>query len=51
MAKKTVATLKTGEGQAFTKVIKMVRSQKTGAYLFKEEIVNKQNTKDFFEKK
>ena len=34
MAKKTVATLQTGEGRNFSKVIKMVRSPKTGAYVF-----------------
>jgi hypothetical protein len=39
MAKKVVATLKTGAGKSFTKVIKMVKSPKTGAYTFKEEII------------
>lgn len=40
MAKKVVATLKTkSEAKAYTKVIKAVRSPKTGAYTFKEEIV------------
>jgi hypothetical protein len=39
MAKKVVATLKTGEGKTFTKVIKAVKNPKTGAYTFKEEIV------------
>lgn len=38
MAKKTVATLQTG-GKSVTKVIKMQRSEKTGAYTFKEEVV------------
>ena len=32
MAKKVVATLQTGEGRSWSKVIKMVRSEKTGAY-------------------
>ena len=32
MAKKVVATLKTGTGKNFTKCIKMVKSDKTGAY-------------------
>jgi len=50
MAKKVVATLKTGEGKTFTKVIKMVKSPKTGAYQFKEEVVNSEHTKDFFSK-
>ncbi|MBN2614694.1 MAG: DUF4295 domain-containing protein [Bacteroidales bacterium] len=38
MAKKTVATLQS-QGKDYAKVIKMVRSPKTGAYTFKEEIV------------
>lgn len=39
MAKKTVASLQTGEGRTFSKVIKMVRSPKTGAYVFEERMV------------
>ncbi len=39
MAKKTVASLQKGEGRTFSKVIKMERSPKTGAYVFKEEMV------------
>ena len=39
MAKKTVATLQTGMGKSYSKVIKMVKSPKTGAYTFKEEMV------------
>ena len=39
MAKKVVASLQKGEGRAFAKVIKMVKSPKTGAYMFQEEIV------------
>ena len=39
MAKKTVATLQTGEGRSFSKVIKVVRSPKTGAYVFEERMV------------
>jgi hypothetical protein len=39
MAKKVVATLKKEGGKSFAKVIKAVRSPKTGAYTFKEEIV------------
>jgi len=39
MAKKTVATLQKGEGRTYSKVIKMVKSPKTGAYIFKEEMV------------
>ena len=39
MAKKVVATLQTGEGRSWSKVIKMVRSEKTGAYVFEERMV------------
>ncbi|NLE35049.1 MAG: DUF4295 domain-containing protein [Bacteroidales bacterium] len=51
MAKKVVATLKTGTGKSFTKCIKVVKSDKTGAYQFKEEMVHNDHVKDFFEKK
>ena len=51
MAKKVVATLKTGSGKSFTKCIKVVKSDKTGAYQFKEEIVHNDHVKDFFNKK
>ena len=37
MAKKVVATLKTGTNKKYTKCIKMVKSEKTGAYVFKEQ--------------
>ncbi|MFA5619688.1 MAG: DUF4295 domain-containing protein [Weeksellaceae bacterium] len=39
MAKKTVATLQ-GGSKKMTKVIKMVKSPKTGAYYFEEKVVN-----------
>ncbi|MDQ2177830.1 DUF4295 domain-containing protein [Marinifilum sp. D714] len=51
MAKKVVASLQKGEGRGYAKVIKMVKSPKTGAYSFKEEIVPNENVKDFFAKK
>ncbi len=51
MAKKVVATLKTGSGKSFTKCIKMVKSDKTGAYTFKSEVVPNEQVKDFFDKK
>lgn len=47
MAKKVVATLKSGKGKDFTKIIKMVKSPKTGAYVFKEEVVHNDHVKDF----
>ena len=51
MAKKVVATLQSGVGRNFTKCIKMVRSDKTGAYAFEEEIVHNDHINDFFTKK
>lgn len=51
MAKKVVATLKTVSTKNVTKCIKMVKSEKTGAYTFKTEIVPNDNVKDFFNKK
>jgi hypothetical protein len=51
MAKKVVASLKTGTGKSFTKCIKMSKSEKTGAYQFTEEIVHNDHIKDFFNKK
>ncbi|WP_339701798.1 DUF4295 domain-containing protein [Algoriphagus aquimarinus] len=39
MAKKVVATLKKEGGVSYAKIIKAVRSQKTGAYTFREEMV------------
>ena len=51
MAKKVVATLKTGTGKQFTKCIKMVKSEKTGAYMFKEGIIPYAHVKQFFAEK
>jgi len=51
MAKKVVASLQKGEGKTFTKVIKMVKSPKTGAYAYKEEMVHNERVKAFFAKK
>ena len=48
MAKKVVASLQKGEGRGYAKVIKMVKSPKTGSYSFKEEIVPNADVKDFF---
>ena len=50
MAKKTVATLKTGDGRGYAKVIKMVKSPKTGAYVFDEQMVPNEKVQDFFKK-
>lgn len=46
MAKKTVATLKTGDGRTFSKVIRVVKSPKTGAYMFVEEMVPNEMVKE-----
>jgi len=50
MAKKTVASIQKGEGRAFAKVIRMVKSPKTGAYMFQEEIVHNDKVKEHFTK-
>lgn len=50
MAKKVVATLRTGTGRDWAKVIKAVKSPKTGAYTFKEEIIPSDAVKDYFKK-
>ena len=49
MAKKAVATLREGtsDGRAYTKVIKMVRSEKTGAYIFDERMVPNEAVRTF----
>ncbi len=36
----------TGESKNFVKVIKVVKSKKTGAYTFKNRIVHKDNVND-----
>ena len=50
MAKEVVATLKTGDGRGFAKVIKMVKSSKSGAYTFKEQMVSTDEVKAFLKK-
>lgn len=47
MAKKVVASLQKKEGKNFSKVIKAVKSPKTGAYTFKEEIVTVDKVKEY----
>ena len=51
MAKKVVATLKTGTGKQFTKCIKMVKSEKTGDYMCKEGVIPNDQVKDLFDEK
>ena len=50
MAKKVVASLQTA-GKNYTKVIKMVRSPKSGAYAFKESVMHIEEVKDYLAKK
>jgi hypothetical protein len=50
MAKKVVASLQKGAGKGYAKVVKMVKSEKTGAYTFQEEIVPNDNVKEYFTK-
>lgn len=52
MVKKAVAKLHEGktDGRAYTKVIRMMKSPKTGAYFFDEHMVPNEGVKDFFKK-
>ncbi len=50
MAKKPISRIQKGEGKAFTKAIKMVKSPKTGAYIFQTEMVPNEQVKDYFSK-
>ncbi len=50
MAKKSVASLQKGAGKGYAKVIKMVKSDKTGAYTFQESVVPNEMVKDYFKK-
>ncbi len=50
MAKKVVASLQSS-GKDFAKVIKMTKSNKSGAYTFKEEVIPTDQVKDYFDKK
>jgi len=50
MAKKVVASLQTA-GKNYAKVIKMVKSPKSGAYSFKENVVHVEEVKSYLAKK
>jgi hypothetical protein len=50
MAKKSVPSLQRGS-KRLTKVIKMVKSEKTGAYIFVESIMDPSGVNDFLNKK
>jgi len=47
MAKKVVAAFKGATSKDITKVIKMVKSPKTGAYIFKEAMVPVDKIKEY----
>jgi hypothetical protein len=49
MAKKVVASLQS-HSKDFAKVIQVVRSKKTGAYSFKEDIVPNDKLQEFIKK-
>ena len=51
MAKKAVATFKAGVQKKVVKCIRMDKSPKTGAYVFTEELIDEDKTKDLFAKK
>jgi hypothetical protein len=50
MAKKTVATLQKKDGKGYAKIIKTVKSEKTGAYTFREEIIPADQVQDALKK-
>ncbi len=52
MAKKAVARLHENKGSGvYSKVIKVVRSPKTGAYMFDERMIPKEQVDDYFKGK
>jgi hypothetical protein len=50
MAKKVVASLQTGQSKKMTKVIKIVKSAKSGAYVFEEKVMNAEEVDGFLSK-
>jgi hypothetical protein len=49
MAKKVVATLQTGS-KKMTKVVKMIKSSKSGAYVFEEKVMNADEVDGYLKK-
>jgi hypothetical protein len=47
MAKKVVATLKTGTGKDYAKVYRAIKNKK-GSYSFKSEIIANESVKQYF---
>lgn len=39
-----------GSGKDFVKVVKPIKDEKTGKYTYKEQLVHKDNVKEFFAK-
>ncbi|MGF7140527.1 DUF4295 domain-containing protein [Roseimarinus sediminis] len=50
MAKKAVASLQKGAGKGHAKVIKMVKSEKTGSYTFEESVIANEEVQNYFKK-
>ena len=51
MAKKVLASLQGGAGsKKMTKVVKMVKSPKTGAYVFEEKVMNADDVDGYLKK-
>ena len=50
MPQKAVPTFKKGDRRTFSKLIQMVKSPKTGAYIFQEEMIPNEAVKDYFSK-
>ena len=50
MAKKVVATLQSGQSKKMTKVVKMVKSSKSGAYVFEEKVMNADEVDGYLKK-
>jgi len=46
MAKKVVATLQSGAGKKYTRVIKMIKTDR-GSYNFKESVIHNETITDF----
>ncbi len=51
MAKKVVATLQRKEGKNYAKVVRAIKSEKTGAYIYKEEMVPVDQVKEVLARK
>ncbi|MBK8339437.1 MAG: DUF4295 domain-containing protein [Flavobacteriales bacterium] len=51
MAKKVVATLKKADAKVFTKVIRMVRNEKTGGYQFQQMVMPAEDADKFLAQK